>query len=128
MGKATREAPAQAELRPTSAGAFRVILLCGVTPLNSAVDWSTNFIRGDVAGQGHAGSPGSDRASPYLACDFRKTKNCMRTNATKVAGGTAKSLAINMWCVIVERQRWTMTTVVNQLDRTTVRYCINWRT
>jgi hypothetical protein len=35
MGKATREVPAQAELRPTSAGAFGVILLCDVTPHES---------------------------------------------------------------------------------------------
>jgi hypothetical protein len=34
MGEATREAPAQAELRPpTSARAFRVILPCDVTPV-----------------------------------------------------------------------------------------------
>ena len=32
MGKATREAPAQTELRPTSAGPFRVILPCDATP------------------------------------------------------------------------------------------------
>jgi hypothetical protein len=60
MGKAMREAPAQAELRPTSAGAFGVILPYGVTPLNSAVEWSTNFIEGDLWA-GHAGSPGSGR-------------------------------------------------------------------
>jgi hypothetical protein len=44
-------------------------------------------------------------AYPAGECDFRKTKNCMRTNVTKVAGGTAKSFAIKMFCVIVERQR-----------------------
>ena len=32
MGEAARKAPAQAELRPTSAGASRIILPCGVTP------------------------------------------------------------------------------------------------
>ena len=30
--EATREAPAQAELRPTCAGAFRIILPCNATP------------------------------------------------------------------------------------------------
>jgi hypothetical protein len=30
--EAMREAPAQAELRPTCAGAFRIILPCDVTP------------------------------------------------------------------------------------------------
>ncbi len=68
------------------------------------------------------------KAGGTRVSDFRKTKNCIRTNPTKVAGGTAKSLAIKILCVIVERQSWTVTTVVNQLDRTTVRYCISWRT
>jgi hypothetical protein len=43
MGEATREAPAQAELRPpTSARAFRVILPCDVTPVYSPT-WDTAF-------------------------------------------------------------------------------------
>jgi hypothetical protein len=36
IGEAMRQAPAQAELRPTSAGAFGVTLSCDVTPMNSS--------------------------------------------------------------------------------------------
>jgi hypothetical protein len=94
-GEATREAPAQVELR---------------------------------ASRRYAKTPIRRPVSPQAGeCDFRKTKSCMRTKATKVAGGTAKSLAIKMLCVIVERQRWTIATVVNQQERTTVRYCMSCR-
>jgi hypothetical protein len=43
IAEAKLEAPAQAELRPTSAGAFRVIL-----PRDSTLvgDWLTNSLRG----------------------------------------------------------------------------------
>ena len=45
MDEATRKAPAQTELRPTGAGASRVILPCDVIPMNSSVDWSDQFYR-----------------------------------------------------------------------------------
>jgi hypothetical protein len=48
VGEAKRETPAQTELRPTSAGAFRVILLCEVIPTCSLVNWLTNFIGGSL--------------------------------------------------------------------------------
>jgi hypothetical protein len=58
---------------------------------------------------------------------LRKTKNCMRRNATNVAGGTANSLAIKTLVVKLDRQRCTMVIVVNQLATTTAEYCISWR-
>jgi hypothetical protein len=46
MGEATREAPAQAELRPTSAGARRAVLPYDATPPGILIDWSNRFCRG----------------------------------------------------------------------------------
>jgi hypothetical protein len=46
----------------------------------------------------------------------------MRRKATKVAGGTANSLAINRLLVKFDRQTCTMVIVVNQLVTTTMEY------
>ena len=65
----------------------------------------------------------------YLADLFglRNTKSCMRRNATKVAGGRAKSLAIRTLLVKLDRQRCTMAMVVDQLVTTTEQYCVSCR-
>ena len=68
--EATLEAPAQAELRPTCAGAFRVILPCDATPDEILVSLPVNFIRGDAICEASAGSHGSGGASPYLRRGF----------------------------------------------------------
>ena len=44
--EATLEAPAQAELRPTCAGAFRVILPCDATPDEILVEFAGQFYKG----------------------------------------------------------------------------------
>jgi hypothetical protein len=74
MSKATREAPAQAELRPTSAGAWGVTPTrvtptrerqpkrsCA-TPYRASRRWPKP---GGVTWEGRAISPGSGGASPY---------------------------------------------------------------
>jgi hypothetical protein len=64
------------------------------------------------------------KAGRLLTAGRRKTKSRMRRNAIKVAGGTAKSLAIKRLVVIFERQTCTMETVVTQLATTTAEYCM----
>ena len=76
LGEATREAPAQTELRPTSAGAFRVILPCDVTPMNTSVDWSTNCIGGDVTGEATREAPAQTELRPTSAGAFRVILPC----------------------------------------------------
>ena len=65
MGKATREAPAQTELRPTSAGAFRVVLPYDAPPQEFLCQLVDQIVGDDVVGKATLGSPGSDGASPY---------------------------------------------------------------
>jgi hypothetical protein len=56
------------------------------------------------------------------------TKKCIKRNATRVAGGTAKSLAMRTLVVKLDRQRSTMAMVVNQLAATTAKYYMSCRT
>jgi hypothetical protein len=77
------------------------------------------------SGGGKAGTPhllGEVRRDATYMAGRRKTKSCIRRNAIKVAGGTAKSLAINRLVVIFERQKCTMEMVVAQLATTTAEY------
>ena len=67
---------------------------------------------------------GEIKGDALLTAGRRKTKSRMSRNAIKVAGGTAKSLAIKRLVVIFERQRCTMEMVVTQLATTTAEYCI----
>jgi hypothetical protein len=85
MRRGSREAPAQAELRPTCPGPSRIVLPCGVIPSNlGRIILSTFFafaapmvqallsvrrdriMGGGVVRRGNPGSPGSGGASPYL--------------------------------------------------------------
>jgi hypothetical protein len=63
MGKATREAPAQAELRPTSAGACGVKLPYDLISQNCSVASATNSIRGELMGKVTREAP--VRAEPH---------------------------------------------------------------
>jgi hypothetical protein len=67
----------------------------------------------------------SDSGADLLG--FRNTKTCIRRNAAKVAGGSANSLAIKTLVVKLDRQKWTMVIVVNQLATTTAEYCMSCR-
>ena len=68
-----------------------------------------------------------DVVSGALLFNLLNTKSCIRRNATKVAGGTANSLATKTSVVAFERQRCTTVIVVDQLARTTAKYCVSCR-
>jgi hypothetical protein len=76
MGEVARQTPAQAELRPTCAGAFRVILTCDVSPQEFSGDWSTNPIGGDVMGEVARQTPAQAELRPTCAGAFCVILTC----------------------------------------------------
>ena len=81
--EATLEAPAQAELRPTCAGAFRVILPCNATPDEILVSLPANFIRGDAICEATREAPAQAELRPTCAGAFRIILACDATPATR---------------------------------------------
>jgi hypothetical protein len=67
--EATREAPAQAELRPTSAGPFRIIQACDA--VMSCEAQAVLCLLGDVIDEAPDGTLPYTGASPYL-CIIRQ--------------------------------------------------------
>jgi hypothetical protein len=67
MGKATREAPAQAELRPTSAGACGVNLPYDVIPPDCSVASAINSIGGELMGKATREAPAQAELRPTSA-------------------------------------------------------------
>ncbi len=75
MGKATREAPAQTELRPTSAGAFRVVLPYDAPPHEFLCQLVDQFVGDDVVGEATREAP-ARRSFALLWCVSSYRKAC----------------------------------------------------